>query len=332
MGRWRRFLSKLIPSRGLRGAVREGMVREYFSRRRALESTPKNQKFPYYLAAAAIVKNEAPYLAEWIEYHLLAGVEKFHIYDNESTDGTREAMAPYVRDGVAEYIYWPGRAQQTPVYMHALERLRDEARWLAFIDADEFIVPMAAPDIPSILKEFEGEAGLCINWLVYGDNGRRRKTKGLVIERFTAHSLPEFERNRVFKTIIDPRRAYFMNPHICKFVGMNTRAVNSDGVPVSHVGRPPALDKIRINHYWTKTYEEFQIKKFRGDVAHPGLPPKDDAEFHYHNRNDVKGDRTMEKWAARVKAALKKRNAASERAGRGCQKSANLFPAPRQLP
>lgn len=31
----------------------------------------------YYLAAAAIFQDEAPYLKEWIEYHKLIGVEHF---------------------------------------------------------------------------------------------------------------------------------------------------------------------------------------------------------------------------------------------------------------
>ena len=43
--------------------------------------------FPYELAIVAIFKDEAPYLREWLDYHLLAGVEHFYLYSNESSDG-----------------------------------------------------------------------------------------------------------------------------------------------------------------------------------------------------------------------------------------------------
>ena len=53
-----------------------------------------------YLSVCAIYKNEARYLAEWLEFHLLAGVEHFFLYDNNSTDDHREVLAPYLRAGV----------------------------------------------------------------------------------------------------------------------------------------------------------------------------------------------------------------------------------------
>ena len=40
------------------------------------------------VAMAAITKNEGPFIAEWVAYHYLLGVEHFIIYDNGSTDGS----------------------------------------------------------------------------------------------------------------------------------------------------------------------------------------------------------------------------------------------------
>lgn len=48
------------------------------------------------LAICVIVKNEAPYMKEWIDYHRLVGVEKFYVYDNESTDSLLSVLAPYI--------------------------------------------------------------------------------------------------------------------------------------------------------------------------------------------------------------------------------------------
>ena len=48
----------------------------------------------YFLGVAAIIKNEKPYLKEWLEYHRLQGVEHFYLCDNGSTDGTAAYLEP----------------------------------------------------------------------------------------------------------------------------------------------------------------------------------------------------------------------------------------------
>ena len=66
----------------------------------------------HYLAVCAIAKNEGPYFKEWLEWHRKQGVEKFYIYDNESTDCTKEVLQPYIESGLVEYTYFPGYRKQ----------------------------------------------------------------------------------------------------------------------------------------------------------------------------------------------------------------------------
>ena len=40
------------------------------------------------------------YLAEWIEFHRLIGVERFFLYDNGSADDHEQVLAPYVDEGI----------------------------------------------------------------------------------------------------------------------------------------------------------------------------------------------------------------------------------------
>ncbi|MDR3126031.1 MAG: glycosyltransferase family 92 protein [Rickettsiales bacterium] len=312
----RRILCALVPSKGFRDAVREGYVREYLAFKRRLKREGEPEKFPTYLSACAIVKNEAAYIAEWIEYHLLVGVEKFYIYDNESTDDTKTVLAPYVRDGIADHKSWPGTGQQSAAYNDALAKHRATDRWIAFIDLDEFLVPISKPTIPEILREYEDLPAVCVNWLFYGDNGFDKKTDGLVIERFTAHSRPEFERNRMFKSIVNPRRAIRMLTHNARFAGpfitRNTkRQMEIHGL--RGMWRKPAYDKMRLNHYWGKSKEEFRMKKARGDVVSGERRPDWDESYEYYNRNEIKDDRTMEKYVARVKENISKRFARNKR-------------------
>ena len=53
--------------------------------------------FLYDLAVVAIFKNEGRYLDEWLAYHLLAGVEHFYLYNNDSSDNYKEVLAPLRR-------------------------------------------------------------------------------------------------------------------------------------------------------------------------------------------------------------------------------------------
>ena len=97
--------------------------------------------FLHDLAVVTILKNEAPYLKEWLDYHLLAGVEHFYLYDNESPDNQTEVVKPYVAAGLADYIFAPGKFMQMQTYNDAFKRFKFFSRYMAFIDGDEFIFP-----------------------------------------------------------------------------------------------------------------------------------------------------------------------------------------------
>ena len=45
-----------------------------------------------YLSLCAIMKDESPYIREWLLFHLEVGVEHFYLYDNGITCGTAEVI------------------------------------------------------------------------------------------------------------------------------------------------------------------------------------------------------------------------------------------------
>ena len=266
-----------------RGILRYGPVKALkLKLRMKRDHTPPK----YYLAVCAIAKNEGPYFKEWIEWHRVHGVEKFYIYDNESTDCTQEVLTPYIESGLVEYNYWPGMKQQLPAYDDCFERHRLEARWLAVIDLDEFIVPMMDKTIPGFLYRMEKFSVVEINWLVYGSGGAKTKEPGGVMERFHRHSLPDHVLNRHVKSIVDPRR-------VCTMVGcheaarISGRAADSHGMLLKKGfrDRKPQQDVIRINHYAVKSYEEFLAKRARGRARINTL--RDFSYFEQYDLNDI---------------------------------------------
>lgn len=267
-----------------RGILRYGVFNALKLKRRLKmdTSTPR-----HYLAVCAIAKNEGPYMKEWIDWHKGQGVEKFYIYDNESTDCTKEVLAPYIESGTVDYTYFPGRRKQLAAYDDCIERHRFDTRWLAVIDLDEFIVPVKDGSIPEFLRRMEKFSSVEINWLCYGSGGAKKKAPGGVMERFRRHSIPTHRLNTHVKSIIDPRR-------VCTMTGCHEAARLYGKSADSHGNilkkgfgdRTPQQDVIRINHYAVRSLEEFQEKRLRGRAS--GRKRSIDLEyFEQYDLNDI---------------------------------------------
>ena len=274
--------------------------------------------FMYNLSVAAIMKNEGPYIKEWLDYNLLAGVEHFYIYDNDSPDNMREILQPYIEKKVVTYIFYPGVARQYEAYIDAVNNFRFESRYIAFIDGDEFIFPQNNKSIGEVLDEifekFPEVGGLGINWHMFGSSFLETAdySRG-VMERFTMRSddsdIPISEKtgqrikNAHIKTIADPRKIdYFYNPHFAKyFRGCN--AINENGNRVKiFFNNPPTVSKIVINHYWQKSREEYQNKVKRGAADSKGNVYAN-GEFA-HSCNEVFDDSILDYCEYRKKSIL----------------------------
>lgn len=269
--------------------------------------------FPYDLAVVAILKNEAPYLKEWLDYHLLAGVEHFYLYDNDSTDNQAEVVKPYVKAGLVDYISAPGELMQMPVYNDAVKRFKFQARYMSFIDADEFLYPKSNRSVTEVVEEIFSldpkAAGIAINWQMFGSNGQETAdySRG-VLERFTRRApsdwAPEGLGNAHVKTISNPRLINLIhNPHCAQYF-MNRYSINENGKPILGIkihafNNPVTVDKLAINHYYTKSHEEVLKKMRRGRCDHPTNTYNMEF-FEHYDRNEIFDDGILKYRAARA--------------------------------
>jgi hypothetical protein len=290
--------------------IRDKRLKEYIT---GIKTFKKNKKFtvtsfPFYLSIVAIAKNETPYIAEWIEYHLLVGVQKFFIYDNESTDNLRDFLEPYIKDGVVEYTFFPGKRQQIAAYNDAIHRYSNVSFWLAFIDIDEFLVPVEDETIPDFLRNFEDIPGIEINQILYGSSGHQKKTEGLVIERFKDHSPPDILVNRGAKSIVNPRYVCYMaTGHVAEyFEGKYSVDTNKNKNKKPSLNRPALHDKMRRNHYSCKSFDEFAARIELGRTSSPGKVQIE--VFYERDRNEIKNDPIMDKYIQAIKERLKQKN------------------------
>jgi hypothetical protein len=273
----------------------------------------------HYLALCAIMRDEGPYLAEWIAFHRLVGVERFYLYDNGSTDESAKVLAPWVAEGIVELRPWP-----IPFHLHAarqayadcLERVRGAVRWLACVDLDEFLFAPGAWTLPEVLRDYEEYPGVVVRWQCYGSSGHAHAGPAPVIARFERRAPTDWIRNRRVKSVVDPART--VRPVNCHHFAYrdDELAVDETGARVGLQPRPPfkkrlrpfyrllgpalrftdpyaatditaktvSVERLRINHYPIKSREEFERKARlkREKQRYQGLD-----YFAYHDRNDV---------------------------------------------
>jgi hypothetical protein len=219
-----------------------------------------------YLAACAIYRDEARYLREWIEFHRLVGVERFFLYANLCADEHEQVLAPYVAADIAEVTDWPRHPGQISAYDDALKRHAHAARWIAFIDVDEFLFSPTLRPLPEVLRDYERWPGVAVNQAMFGTSGHPSPPPGLVIESYLRRTDdPRF--NCITKCVVDPRRVRaFCKPTFFKYWEGET--VDENHRPV---GGPPwgltdavSFDVLRINHYTTRSELEYRDKPVRG--------------------------------------------------------------------
>lgn len=241
----------------------------------------------YDLSIMAIVKNEA-YIVEWIEYHLLVGVQYFYIYDNESTDGLKDRIEKYINEGIVTYVYYLGKPVQMQSYNDAIQKFKYETKWLAIIDGDEYLLPMEEEkSLVEILEEVKNNfinhkmriaanvGAVGVNWRCYGTSNHKEKPQGLCIEEYNYRAQDEYFQNVHIKTIMNPRVVINMpDPHyVLMRKGWICVSDKGSTIPFKYF-YDSQCTKLRINHYFSKSEEEFRNK-----IEKRGLP---DGE---HDRN-----------------------------------------------
>jgi hypothetical protein len=253
----------------------------------------RRRHFKHELAVCAIFKNEALFLEEWLNVHFEFGVEHFYLYNNNSTDNFSEVIEPWIRRGVVTLIEWPdsgaiGLSGQTKAYNHCVKHFRMHAKWIGFIDIDEFLFSPETEDLRDIMNRYDGNAVVFVYWKLFGTNGHEKRPEGSVIENYTKCIGYEKARdtNRKAwkqddssvvqmtgdiingKTIVNPRLIIHKGVHLAKpILGV---IVDEFGNELKNKKQQFSYKVLRINHYWSKSKEDFIGKISRNEAFWDG--------------------------------------------------------------
>ena len=211
-----------------------------------------------YLAACALFHNEARYLREWLEFHRIVGVERFFLYNNASTDDYLEVLDPYLAEHVVTLHDWPAPApDQRQVFDHCLRLHRDDARWIAFIDVDEFLFSPTGEMLEVLMPEYERWPGVAVQWAMFSVTARNERPGDLVIDSFSMRDAAD---QGFVKSIVDPQRTVrCLSAHWfeCEY-GL---PVDENGWPLaSPTTKATSFSRLRINHYASRSETEAREK------------------------------------------------------------------------
>jgi len=231
------------------------------------------ESYEYQLSICTVFQNEARFLKEWIEYHRAVGVEHFYLFNHLSEDDYYSVLEPYIDAGIVELTQWPiliesqqhWKETQTKAIQTAIDKSKYITKWLAIIDSDEFIIPVQLDNLIEALEEFENFGGVQVHWQCYGTSHIDKIPEDqLMIELLTMKAPKFYNKNRQIKSIVRPERvSSCSHPHYVTyepgFYHVNEKKIKKDENKWFY--KKILIDKLRINHYWTRDEEYYRETK-----------------------------------------------------------------------
>ena len=274
-------------------------------------------KKKYKVSICAIFRDEAIYFREWIEFHKIVGVDHFYLYNNFSEDNYLDVLKPYIENNSVTLIDWPKEHAQISAYEDCIEKYAEDTEWLGFIDLDEFVVPNSTKNIYDFLKTFKNRPAVLIYWQLFGSSGKmNRNIKHLVTEDFCLCWKKYYGMGKCFyntKYGYTSKKNQLLHHYFWatqkKNGGKLIPCVNEfDKVVVNSMYQcvPSRIKEfpIQINHYHTKSWQEYQIKINRkGDVYFTDNP-KNLSYFLGHDTRCEIADYHIYKYMIQLKMAL----------------------------
>ncbi|KAA0122475.1 glycosyltransferase family 2 protein [Methylobacterium sp. P1-11] len=249
---------------------------------------PTQSAKPCRILLVATMRNEGPYIPEWLTYHRAIGFTDIVICTNDCVDGSPALLDRLQTLGLLTHLphtVAPGDKPQLAAYAHAETLpILTEADWVMVLDADEFLnVHVGKRRVTDLITAVPGSTAILVNWRVFGSSGHRTWSRDFVTERFSRAAPLEHGVNRPYKTLFTKTEVYGCKllPHQPRFPRADARDtlryVNGAGTILpayfydeSHgdflQSEPGTVswELAQVNHYNTRSWEDYIVKHRRG--------------------------------------------------------------------
>jgi len=282
------------------------------------------------ITAVTPMKNEGPFILEWLAYHRLIGINDFIVFTNDCTDGTDAILERLDELGLVRHLPNPscvtgkdgGHHWAAMAYVDAMPRLR-RSDWFVSFDVDEFIcIKTGDGRMEDLFAACEGADFISMNQLNFGCAGIERfSTDAPLIAQFDRAMAPkndayDWDRARGIKTITRGSAGYDrIGNHSPEVSRDDLTWVNGSGVLLppdlykgtlkSTKGAHSGGDLVQLNHYALRAMENFLVKTERGDA---NRKVEEEVKYwrQYWNQYDdnLVEDRHIQGWVEPVQSAV----------------------------
>nr|WP_245230989.1 glycosyltransferase family 2 protein [Zongyanglinia huanghaiensis] len=266
------------------------------------------------VAIVTTMKNEGPFILEWLAYHRAIGVDDFLVYTNDCDDGTDTMLAMLQEKGIVQHR--DNRFRDTGLKpQHAAlasaekEPLIQNAGWAICMDVDEFITVHTGDGTLKALFEAVPDANMIsLTWRLFGNADVEEFRDELITEQFT-HCAPLMTRKPHqawgFKTLfrniglfkkLGVHRPKGLKPQLVDQINwVNGSGVNMPKEEYRNAWRSTVqtvgYDLVTLNHYALRSAESFLVKRDRGRVNH--VDRDQGMAYWFRMNNNAERDRSI---------------------------------------
>ncbi len=264
---------------------------------------------PMRVTAVTCVKNEGPFLLEWIAFNRLIGVTDFLFYSNDCTDATDRMLDALAARGIVRHLPNPaeGRNYQMEALKHAKKQdIVQLADWVWIADVDEFLnIHVGDHTIPALIEACGDPQAISLNFQFFANDDIEGFEDRPVIEQFTRSHNPDIWCGEVAQEVKSLIRndfpLHYYGAHRPFFKAKLPKKrhpawTDGSGRDVPHrflIAANPrrirkfpaqgARDFATLNHYALRSLDSYLVKNDRGDVNREN---RDFDDTYWRERND----------------------------------------------
>jgi len=273
----------------------------------------------YGVTVVTAMKNEGPFILDWIAHHRVVGVDRFLVYTNDCSDGTNAVLDALAAEGVVVRRDNPFREtgnvpQHAAFRAAASEAIVTGAEWCLTLDVDEYInIHKGEGRLQDLFTATDGANVISMPWRLFGNGDLEPFQDAPVTHQFHACA-PEFcsrpHQAWGFKSI-------YRNSGLFRRLGVHRpkgivdesrlRWVGGDGRPMpAKMWRAGwrmtsgtwGYDLVTLNHYAVRSAESYLIKRDRGRVNH--VDRGQGVAYWFRMNHNAVEDRSIGRYDGRV--------------------------------
>lgn len=275
------------------------------------------------------MKDEGPFVLEWVAHHLVLGFDKIYVASNDCRDGTDRLLNALDQAGYITHV--PNTLKEGDIPQHAgYVKIRkrhdiDTAEWLMMLDADEFLnVHVGENKVADLTERAAADIdAIALNGMFFTSLPEVNWRPGRVCDQFVQRIAINHRANAALKTLTrhPARFRGIHNHHMVGYKGeVPMQVLWGDGTQTELDLETPLWKQLRngavksvshrlanYNHYGVKTYDSFRLRRDRGRGAVPEVndEPARHTDHYFNERNKPDAeDHSIARYAPAVEAML----------------------------